>query len=737
MNNDILLFENELRVAITPPDAHADFINKLGTRLLKMYPARKISQMKNLRLKPARIVMLSVLTLLLASILFIGPDKVYAEMLKLLGYIPGIGIVDQAQSIRVLSEPVRITRDGVTVSVNQALLTTEKTEIDYGFSGVPLSAYPHDEAISGCTAQEYILLPDGTKIDSDDPIPLDVDQVTFVIPCLFNTLPDTVSTDWEIPLTFIPLPADTTVLPVLELTPDSTTEPNIPTEQPDSQEIAPFEFNEVITTDNGYILIGWFRPHLAEGEKIQVNSVQYLDANGKNINSIDYPEDIDLSSNGIPFGMGDSQWAIQFKASDVAFPLTIRYTGHVYFRVDQSAPLEFEFDAGSDPQPGQEWTLNKDFDIAGIAFRLVSIRAGEDGYSFQFESNPELDGPDVQIEGYQAIGGGGGPHTRSLAFEEMPKGKLKLLFSDFYPLKEIRTWEGTWQPETLPSFQPTAAGTSSVCLDANSYPALPTLPEGLKGWMLLTELNPDRQLVLQSMDGEEVKLTIPQASRGSLSPDGTKLAYPSEAGTAIVNLTSGQTTTLLNIGGYYDPHWSPDGKFIASVNPSADYGIFVAAIDGGSTRQLTNLGYESIAGWSPDGSLLYYATPDASGKSFMLHAVNVNTGSIHDLFILEDSSGKAPYPAVSPDGQWVAYRASDNSSLYLKGMDGSPARLLLDRPASAINGIVWEKGSHLLGVSLITPDTSSDGEIILIQYENCEIYRLPELHGELDGIFIP
>ncbi len=146
--------------------------------------------------------------------------------------------------------------------------------------------------------------------------------------------------------------------------------------------------------------------------------------------------------------------------------------------------------------------------------------------------------------------------------------------------------------------------------------------------------------------------------------------------------------------------------------------------------------YEAIAGWSPDSSTLYYAIPDAGGKGFMLRAMDIKTGRSRDLFVLENSSGKGPFAAVSPDGAWVAYRAKDNSSLYLKGMDGSPARLLLDRPATAISGIVWEKNSHLIGVSLITPETS-DGEIILLQFENCETYKLTGLHGELDGIYIP
>jgi hypothetical protein len=106
------------------------------------------------------------------------------------------------------------------------------------------------------------------------------------------------------------------------------------------------------------------------------------------------------------------------------------------------------------------------------------------------------------------------------------------------------------------------------------------------------------------------------------------------------------------------------------------------------------------------------------------------------LFVLENSSRKAPEAAISPDGKWVAYRAEDNSSLYLKGMDGSPARLLLDHPALAINGIVWEKTGNLLGISMITEEYPQ-GEIILIAPDSCESYRLPGLNGALDAIIIP
>lgn len=734
MNKEILLFENELRKALSTPDARPEFVTKLESQLKKTSVSDKHFSHQSHRLRPAWVVVMCIVFTLAAGILLIGPEKVYAEVLKLLGYIPGIGIVDQTQPIRVLSGPVRVTRDGVTVSVNQALLTPQKTEIDYGFSGVPLSAYPKNEAVSGCIKQEYIMLPDGTMIAKTDPIPLDVDQVIFVIPCLFNTLPDTVPTNWEIPLTFILLPAETTVLPVQESTSSTTT----PADKSQTATSSPIQIDETINTEDGFILLGWFHADIADNEQLQLTSVIYTDAKEKLIDT-SFPEDIDLSTSGEPVGLYDFPWSIKFNSEDTEFPITIHYSGKIYTKVDLADPFEYEFDAGENPQEGQEWEINHDFDLDGSNFRLVSIRTttghAYGGYSLRFEGDVELNFS-MQVKDHPAIGGGGGPYSRSMEFEKVPTGKIVFQFYDFYKLSGTRDWEEQWQPETLPTPRPETQSAADVCLDANSYSNLPDLPDGLDGWMVLTQLNPETQLVLQSLDGEEVAFTIPNATRGALNADGTKLAYPSDEGIVIVDLATQQSGILPNSSGGYDLHWSPDGKYLALLNPLSEYGIFVAALDGSKSKQLTNLGYESIAGWSPDGSLIYFAVPDAGGKGFMLQAVNVNTGSMHDFFILDDSSRKAPYPAVSPDGQWVAYRGRDNSSLYIKGMDGSSARLILDKSADAISGIVWEKDGYLLGVSLIT-DQYSDGEIILMQFENCEIYKLPGLHGELEGIFIP
>ena len=705
--------------------------------------------------------------LALAAILVSVPGAVNA-MKRLFGYIPGAGVVEQGAPLRVLAEPVSITRDGITVSVNRAYLTPEKTILDSGVSGVPLSAYPKGEAVTGCIEPEYLRLPDGTRVELYAPLPAGVSQAVFVMPCIFNTLSGTVPTDWELPLRFVPAPPELTVMPVVEVagtTPvvtlpaavtlpatETLAPPKTPLIEPTMDTRAPVAIPEVsirvekvIETGDGYILIGVIHPQLPGGARPQVTGVMVIrDASGKKV-AYTFPQNIneydllDLKDGELPF-------SLQVKAAGVAFPLTITIPGVVVSPADPQATAEFEFDAGADPQPGQEWKLDQDIQIGGHTLRLVSVTAdSRNGYSFEFKSESGVSGVSVQIEGYTPIGGGGGgpgyqgQFTTSLSFPDLPRGKLKIILSNLTLASETQFWQGQWQPDS-PRPWPTAPAESAspVCLNADSLQALKPLPAGLDGKALVTGLNPDLQLVLASFDGSQRQVLVQGGSRGSLSADGARLAYPADAGITILDLASGDTSTLKGIQGR-DLRWSPDGSRIAYVTAGDAYGIFIIATDGKTPpRQLSNLGYESIAGWSPDGKVLYFAIPGASSDGFLLRAADVASGEVRDLFVLKDSSRKAPMPAVSLDGGWIAYRGADNASLYLVRIDGSGSRKLIESisPGYAISGIAWGPGGGLLGVSLLTPE-SQDGVIILLQPDGCEAYLLPSLQGELDGLIIP
>jgi WD40 repeat protein len=741
-------FEEKVRQSFGVPEIRTEFVDQVYDDLMRRAVAKSRKSRPFFGLRPAWTFALAIISLMIIGTLVIGPQRVYAAVLHLFGYMPGVGIVDQSSPIRILAEPVSISRDGITVSVNQAVLTGTETRIDFGVSGVTLSAYPKDEVVSGCIDSPYLLLPDGTKTGISAPIPAHVNEATLMIPCIFNTLPGTVPLNWELPIRFIAAPPNLTILPVIDVTPQEMVTPtmngsNQTTETPSTiittaPPQASVSVDKIIETEDGYILLGAVRPHLPEGSWLQITGAAILrDADGKKV-SYSFPNDVQPLDDS-SMGQGGSAWVMQIKGAGVKFPLTISFSGVVISKVDPQASAKITIDVGMSPQPEQVWEVNQGVQLAGQTVRLISVTAMSDGYSFQIDPGKNLSGVSVQIEGHSANGGGGGGgwqgiFTSSLVYSDLPKGELTVVFSNPLSASPTETWQGQWQPETVREF-PSITSSSNMCLNASSFQALPLLPAGLDGKVVLTQVNPKMQILLAGMDGGQQQVIATDSGRAALTQDGMRLAYPTAEGIAIYDLTSGDAIRVSGMFGR-DLHWSPDGSQIASVNVGDSFGIFITGSDGKNSRQLSNLGYESIAGWSPDGSTLYYAIPGSGGNGFLLRAVEASTGNTQDLFVLENSSRKAPLPAVSPDGKWIAYRASDNSSLYIQGMDGSPARLVLDNPATAMNGIAWEKESHLLGVSLMTPELQ-DGEIILIAPDSCEIYRLPGLSGELDGVLIP
>lgn len=706
------------------------------------------------KMKPRTKILTAVVLIVIAlAVILVSVPGAATAMKRLFGYIPGVGIVEQGAPIRVLAEPVSATQEGVTVSVNRAYLTAEKTILDTGVSGVPLSAYPKGETVSGCIEQEYLRLPDGTRLDVSAPVPAGVNEATYVLPCIFNTLPGAAPAGWELPLRFVAAPPDLTVLPVIEISPSAPAATEPVKETPEMEigstatatsvpSAALVSVEKVIETEDGYILIGSVKPQVPAGSWIQITGPATIrDASGKKV-SYSFPNNVQPLDNS-SLNQGGFPFALQIKGAGVSFPLSISFSGVVISQVDPQAFAQIPFDTGPNPQPDKVWTLNQDVQLAGNTVRLVSVTANMDGYSFRIDPGPHLSGVSVQLDGYQAAGGGGGNawggiFNTSLIYDQLPRGPLAIILSNPLTASAAEFWQGQWQPDTPRIFATVPADSSSpICLNADTFQALKPLPAGLDGKMLVTELNPALQIVLANLDGSQWQVLVPGSSRGALTADGARLAYPTDEGIAIMDLTSGETSVLKGIQGR-DLHWSPDGTQIAYVTAGDAYGVFVIGSDGKKPIQLSNLGYETIAGWSPDGRRLYYAIPSSSNDGFLLRAADVATGEASDLFVLKESSRKAPMPAVSPDGNWIAYRGADNASLYLIRIDGTEGHRVIEAPSptSAITGIAWGPGSGLLGVSMITPETQN-GEIILLQPEGCEAYILSTLHGELDGLFIP
>ncbi|MCC6147220.1 MAG: PD40 domain-containing protein [Anaerolineaceae bacterium] len=746
-------FEEEIRAAVAVPLANEQFVKSLHTRLIHQAASqRKVN--RPFFLRPAWVTVF-IITILAVSILVIGPQRVLAAVRGLFGYIPGVGIVDQSAPIRLLAEPVSVTRDGITVTVTSATLTREKTQVAYRIFGVPGSAYPDHEDISGCMQREYLRLADGTQLAQInygyEPVPANVNEAVFVIPCIANTLPGKAPENWELPLRFVLAPPDLTVMPVIELSPSpqvSLTPGDSANAKPTALADSSVTVNKVIETSNGYILIGQFQPHSKPGESFQqTGAFKIRDASGKNI-SYSYPLDVNDEINLESAGMSGVGWAAQFKAAGLVYPLTISFSGVDIFPADPDAAVEFTFDAGANPQPGQEWTPNQEILLAGHTLKVTSISVdSRNGYSFMFQVDPKVYSASVHIVGYTPNGGGGGggggltdgKFNASLSFAQLPTGVLTVTLSNLAVIGDPITWQGQWSPPTprtdLPA-NPTPQ--SGLCLTADSLAQLQPAPSTMANGKALIYEKLDTGtwgLAVYNLDGSQKQVVVPNGNWGALSPDGSQVAYSaSDNGIHIVDVAS-QTENILPGAGGFNLHWSPDGKQIAYVGMGDGVinSLFVITTDGTPARQISDLSYESVIGWSPDGKLFFVA-PYTGGAAWKVYSYDLVSGTTQERFTIENGTPKFLNPKLSPDGNWIAYRGRDNSSLYLVHPDGSDMYLVLDNVGAA--GVEWSR-TGWLGVSL-KGQNSTESTIVLIKPEGCEAYRMPSLlQGDLEGLFIP
>jgi hypothetical protein len=761
-------FEEKLRLALATPEPDPSFAQALRLRLSAQTgsPASK----RSFRLRPAWGILIGLILLVTLVVFAIGPQRVAAEMKKLFGYIPGFGIVDQNTSLRILAEPVTQTRAGITLTVKQAFLTSDKTVLTYTVEGVPWSAYPHNENIGGCSGIPNLRLPNGTLLAitggegslqestfNYPPIPANLSQATFVLPCLLDTSPGLAPENWELSLRFVPAPANLTVMPVIDVTPSPEPQINtpaataIPAALPSLYGLR-LAVDKYIPLADGYYLLGhtdWTDGRItsaAPGEW----ALKAYDALGQELAL----EPADWQVAGLT--QESNQWLVRLYGKSFRAPITLRASQmDVTFQPSVRLTLDLRSDGfvGSDAQLGTVWKLGGlPLDVPGLpasVSQVTYMQQGDlKGFQFGITAGPGLQELPLNIESGLDISGLSGVNSAGGSNRDEASGLVlttvltnaKITFPLVLSTSTATVngpWEVPWNPPAGdPNASPATLAQACVNLDAWKNAAASTipLPAGLPDRVLLSRgaLAPDPSLFISSLDGSKAMGLV--FGQGSLSPDGTQLAYSGADGNLhVMDISTKQSTFLTENTFDLRPLWSPDGTQIAfSRLTGQGYNVFVMAADGNNVRALTDTTDGILAaGWTPDGRKVLAVTVQGS-----VQLLDVTGGAPQTLAFIQQSGDTDV--SISPDGQWIAYvdkvPGRMNPGIFISRLDGSDRRLLVQLDTWSVGIPRWSPDGDWLAFSVMdtdlftTPITPG-----LVNIATCQVIPLKRLDGEIEG----
>jgi hypothetical protein len=443
--------------------------------------------MQTVRTRPA----LAMLLVLLALALFSG---VAYAIGRVTGYIPGVGLVDQSTSLRILAEPVTVERDGISVTVKQVVADSDRTFVEYVVDGISIPA----NRPPMCYTVPFLQLPGGNSLELNDgnsggfggeigtivkfetnvssaPIPADVDKVTFVLPCV---LPEgTGPENWRIPLDLVRAP-ENYVTPAVELgatfvasgpkfvlkatatlAATSSPQPSALTSSVSLPHGSGLYLDKVIELPNSYILVGNFTDagDLPGGTEVSLDDSDF-----------DLPYIKDGKGEPVSFKVRDdiqpaTTWSDQYWVHPWAYEIPKSVQGPVTITMDQihigvTNTTQFQFDAGSNPQIGQKWELNLPIHVGAYQYVMDSVEVVEDGYLFKYHSgkdvpegqslDPIILGSSPEKNAGRVISGGSRvDYSDHLTFSSLPTGQLTVELNLYESMPLQGPWTLTWTPQ--------------------------------------------------------------------------------------------------------------------------------------------------------------------------------------------------------------------------------------------------------------------------------------------------
>ena len=430
----------------------------------------RIQKGKGLSMNPKLKILVTVLavTAVFAITLVNAPTVVHA-LQALFGYIPGVGMVNDDGSLRVLTAPVSQTKDGVTVTIQQGTVDSSRTILTMTTSGLQSTEYNVD-CVFDESKNPQLRLPDGTKISMTKwigsgptrydlryyfpSLPVDVNAVTLEIPCLIYGL----SVDaWEIPLQFGPA---TSLNPFSVLEVDPTNAQTVP----QSPLGIVMVLERVVPLEDSYLFTGSLKWGDGNGPlnnilSVTPDSVEAVDAAGHQA-TVEWV----VPDNPDPEAQIHEQesWSYKVSGDDLVWPLTLHIAKVQVARTGDGYGT-FELDLGQNPQMGQRWTLNEELDNhssqsnylihINTATMISDPNSGKPGILFQVQTSPDVMGVQFEDAGsdgsFTALWGQDtqpGYFSTGLVLESgMSSGKRMFMVGSIAFIVQ-GDWQITWQP---------------------------------------------------------------------------------------------------------------------------------------------------------------------------------------------------------------------------------------------------------------------------------------------------
>ena len=231
-----------------------------------------------------------------------------------------------------------------------------------------------------------------------------------------------------------------------------------------------------------------------------------------------------------------------------------------------------------------------------------------------------------------------------------------------------------------------------------------------------------RALLWAHRDGSDEPTDLPPGPYGQarLSPDGTKLAVTVNVEVRVSELGRLLLTPLAaDAPGGHSPVWAPDSQDVVFSDSygAGPHRIWRQTFGGNDRAQeittVVDAEYIGVSDWAPDDGRLFFWY-NAPGTSMGIGTILADEPGDWDV-LLDDPEANEAFPALSPDGHWIAYVSDETraAQVYVRRFP----QLDTPRPISIDGGskprwnprggeLFYARGDTLVRVPVETSPTS-------------------------------